>query len=88
MSLAGDSPPSNPRPNEVRESTALPFDGADTMARPLSAAWISEDLLESTRRVWSRAYRRSVSEREAMVILMNTKRFAEVLLKVEGEYET
>ena len=49
--------------------------------RPLSMAWISDDLLAKTRRVWSRAYGRLISEDEAVEILMNVKRMAETLMK-------
>lgn len=48
---------------------------------PLSTAWITDELLRETRRVWSKAYRRPIDDREATEILMNVKRFAEVLLK-------
>jgi len=53
----------------------------DRRAGPLSTAWIADELLERTRRVWSRVYGRPIDEREAVEILMNVKRFAEVLLK-------
>ena len=53
---------------------------------PLSTAWITDDLLRKTRRVWSKVYRRPIDDDEATEILMNVKRFAEVLLKAaEGE---
>ena len=53
--------------------------------RPLSMAWITADLLAKTQRVWSKAYRRSVDENEAIEILMNVKQLAEVLLKAKQE---
>jgi len=49
--------------------------------RPLSAAWISDGLLAETRRVWSKEYGRPVDEEEAIEILMNVRRLAEVLMK-------
>jgi hypothetical protein len=49
--------------------------------RPLSAAWISDGLLAETRRVWSREYGRPVDEEEAIEMLMNVRRLAEVLMK-------
>ena len=55
--------------------------------RPLSIAWITADLLAKTQRVWSKAYRRSVDENEAIEILMNVKQLAEVLLKAGKEVE-
>lgn len=48
---------------------------------PLSTAWITDELLRETRRVWSKAYQRPIDDGEATEILMNVKRFAEVLLK-------
>lgn len=52
--------------------------------RPLSLAWITDDLLRYTQEVWSRAYGRPVSEDEAIEMLLNVKRLAEVMLKIEG----
>lgn len=53
--------------------------------RPMSLAWITDDLLRYTQEVWSRAYGRPVSEDEAIEMLVNVKRFAEVLLKAAGQ---
>ncbi len=50
--------------------------------RPMSLAWITDDLLRYTREVWSRAYGRPVSEDEAIKMLVNVKRLAEVMLRV------
>ena len=55
--------------------------------RPLSTAWISDELLAETVDVWSEAYGRPVSEEEAVEILMNVKRLGEVLLKSRREVE-
>jgi len=54
---------------------------------PLSAAWITDDLVEETRRVWSKAYGRVVTEEEAVEILMNVKRLAAVLIEAMREGE-
>ena len=51
--------------------------------RPLSIAWISDELLAKTRRVWSKAYGRPVSTEEAVEILTNVKHMAEALLKAK-----
>ena len=51
--------------------------------RPLSMAWISDELLAKTRRVWSKAYGRPVSTEEAVEILMNVKHMAETLIKAK-----
>ena len=53
--------------------------------RPLSMAWISDELLAETIDVWSQAYGRPVSEDEAVEILMNVKRLGEVLLRTRQE---
>lgn len=50
--------------------------------RPLSLAWITDDLLARTRDVWSRHLGRAVSEDEAIDMLLNVKRLAETLLNV------
>ena len=51
--------------------------------RPLSVAWISDELLAKTRRVWSKAYGRPVSTEEAVESLTNVKHMAEILLKAK-----
>jgi len=56
--------------------------------RPLSMHWISEERIAEARRVWSKAYGRVISEEEAIEILMNVRRLAEVLLRAEEEKET
>lgn len=43
--------------------------------------WVSEDLLSETRHVWSQAYDRDVDDDEALEILANVRRLAEVLWK-------
>jgi hypothetical protein len=49
--------------------------------RPLSMAWISDELLARTQRVWSRAYGRPVGVEEAAEILTNVKHLAQALMK-------
>jgi hypothetical protein len=51
--------------------------------RTLSQAWLTDVLLEETRRVWSPYYGRDLSTDEAAEILGNVKRFAEMLLKLK-----
>jgi len=48
-------------------------------------AWMSDELLAQTTDVWSTNYGRPVSEAEAVEILMNVKRLAEVLLATRKE---
>ena len=52
-------------------------------ARPLSMAWISNELLAQTQRVWSRAYGRPIGEEEAVEILTNVKHLAQALMKAK-----
>lgn len=76
-----------------RESTGLTapdeegVPGLERDRRPLSMAWISDELLAKTIDVWSRNYGRPISEDEAVEILMNVKRFAEVLLEARKEVD-
>ena len=76
-----------------RESTGLAgpdeegVTGPQRDRRPLSMAWISDELLAKTIDVWSRNYGRPISEDEAVEILMNVKRFAEVLLEARKEVD-
>ena len=53
--------------------------------RPQSLDWIGDDLMRHTREVWTKAYGRPVSEEEAIEMLLNVKRLAEVVLKIAGE---
>lgn len=60
----------------------------DTIAvRPLSTQWLSDERIAEARRVWSTAYGRVISEEEAIEILMNVRRLAEVLLRAEETKE-
>lgn len=49
--------------------------------RPLSLAWVSDDLIAETQRLWSARYGREIAVDEAIEILFNVKRFAEMLLE-------
>lgn len=63
-------------------------DGAEpgpAAVRPLSTQWLSDERIAEARRVWSKAYGRVISEDEAVEILMNVRRLAEVLLRAEEE---
>ena len=55
--------------------------------RPLSMAWISDELLARTIDVWSANYGRPISEDEAVEILMNVKQLGEALLKARREVD-
>lgn len=47
--------------------------------------WLSDERIAEARRVWSKAYGRVISVEEAVEILMNVRRLAEVLLRAEEE---
>lgn len=49
--------------------------------RPLSLAWVSDELIAETQRLWSAQYERNISVEEAIEILQNVKRFAEMLME-------
>lgn len=59
-----------------------------SFGRALSMAWISDELIRDTQRVWSPRYGRDLSEDEAVEILMNVKRLAELLLEITQERQT
>jgi hypothetical protein len=52
---------------------------------PGALDWMSDELIADTRRVWSSAYGRVISADEALEILRNVRRFAEVLVQSQGE---
>jgi len=52
---------------------------------PTTIGWVSDRLLARTSDGWSRAYERPVATQEAMEILMNVKRFAELLVRTKEE---
>ena len=83
-----------PRPRKKRpESTGFPapdeqpVTGGAADERPLSTAWITKEWIDRAVDVWSEAYGRPISEDEAVEILVNLKRFAEVLLKARKEMD-
>ena len=53
--------------------------------RPLSTQWLSDERIAEASRVWSKAYGRVISDDEAVEILINVRRLAEVLLHAEEE---
>jgi len=50
--------------------------------------WVSDRLLARTIDLWSRAYQRPLTTQEAMEILMNVKRFAELLIRAKEGKKT
>jgi hypothetical protein len=52
--------------------------------RPPGSEWITDDMIEDTRRHWSPRYGYELSDDEAVEILMNIKRFGELLIRTGG----
>ena len=52
---------------------------------PLSMQWLTDERIADARRVWSKAYCRVISNDEAIEILKNVRRLAEILLRAEEE---
>ena len=45
--------------------------------------WLTDERIAEARRVWSKAYGRVISDEEAIEILTNVRRLAEVLVRAE-----
>lgn len=69
-----------PRPRAVTDQCEPTAD-----SRPVALAWITDELIAEHRRVWSSRYRRTISQEEAIEIIMNIKRFAESVLDATGQ---
>lgn len=86
MNIGSNSVASSPKltgfPSKTGHHGPEPGRASD---RPLSTLWLSDDRIAEARRVWSNAYGRVISEEEAIEILMNVRRLAEILLRGEEE---
>ena len=60
-------------------------DPGPAAVRQLSMQWMSDELIADTRRVWSAAYGRVLGVDEAVEILTNVRRLAEVWLRAAEE---
>src|SRR2546430_11983528 len=75
-----------PQPTGFQRNTGHHGAGFGASApRPAAPAWMSDDLIAETRRVWSAAYGRVISGDEAIEILLNVRRIAEVFLNALAE---
>jgi hypothetical protein len=52
---------------------------------PLGLQWFSEERIQESIRVWSKEYGRPISRDEAIEILTNVRRFAEIIVRAEAE---
>ena len=68
------SPKSRDRTGFLRQDVALT--SVAVPPRPMSAGWITDELVAETRRVWSGHLGRIVSEDEAIEMLMNVRNAA------------
>ena len=76
----------NPESSGMSLANFVEQDGSScAQTRPLSLAWIDDELLAETIAVWSEALDRPVPEEEAIEMLLNVKQMAEVLLKAGRE---
>jgi hypothetical protein len=76
------SVPTSPQPAGLPHPTGHHGPGPVPAAvRPLSTHWMSDELVADTRRVWSKAYGRVISDEEVVEILTNVRKLAEVLLR-------
>lgn len=50
-------------------------------SRPPGTAWITDEAIADTRRVWSPYYGYELTDREAIEILMNVKELAQTLVQ-------
>jgi hypothetical protein len=83
------SVPSSPRPAGFPTLTGHHGPESDPVdVRPLSTQWLSNERIAEARRVWSKAYGRVISNDEAIEVLMNVRRLAEVLLRAEEEQDS
>lgn len=51
--------------------------------RPPGAAWITDEAIADTQRVWSPYYGRELTDAEAIEILMNVRNLTEVLVQAK-----
>jgi hypothetical protein len=64
-----------------RQNASDPSTTAVAARRVPGAAWITQTMVEDTRRVWSPRYGYELSDAEAVEILMNVRRLVQVLWK-------
>jgi hypothetical protein len=66
------------------DGAGWPADEEGTL-RPLSLTWMTDELIDRTRAVWSQAYGRDISDVEAVEILSNVRRLAEATIRLQRE---
>ena len=61
-------------------SGETPCDSSSAVSVRTFHPWITDELFAETRRVWSKAYGRTITDEEVVEILVNVRRLAEALL--------
>lgn len=74
------NPPRNSTGLSAPPGQGCPVSGA-MPRRPPGAAWITDEAIADTRRVWSPYYGRELTDAEAVEILMNVRNLADVLVQ-------
>ena len=70
---------------EVQAGKAQP--DAWAVLVPLSQQWMTPELIAETQRVWGPYYDQPMTVADAVEILGNVKAYAEVMLRIEAEYD-
>jgi len=70
-------------PDDRTGLTGAQSEHAPTPGQPPRAGWMTAELVEHTRRVWSKWYGRIIAEQEAVEILQGVRRLSEVVLEAE-----
>lgn len=74
----------NPEPIGTVQSDCQHQLGQDgPTLRPLSLAWMTDELIAETRQVLGRAYGQELTDADAVEILTNVKRLADTVLRIE-----
>lgn len=58
---------------------------AEIPVAPKAPAWVTDDLVRYTQDVWSEVAGKPIPEDEAIEILVNVKRLAEVLVEIKAD---
>lgn len=80
MAVAANAADLLPEQTGLSSPNTAHMNGTTSGRRPLSTAWITDELLEQTRRVWSSYLGRDVSEDEAVEMLTNVRNLTLALL--------
>jgi len=74
-----------PQSSELTGLSAPHEEHGQAFQPPKAAGWMSQELVEQTRQLWSRIYGRILSEQDAIEILTTVHRLAEVVLAAQQQ---